>query len=107
VRPDFSLGYLAARACPTAVASIAREIIAGIVRLDSIPGGGDFSWHLRPARNLIAGAEIYSDSIASDPYHYVPYPLPAAFLALPFAWLRNNLAAAPFLAPARLSLPGV
>ena len=97
MRSDFSLGYLAARACPAAVVSIAIGIIAGIVRLDSIPDGGDFSWHLRAARNLIAGAEIYSDSIASDPYYYVPYPLPAAFLALPFAWLRNNLAAAAFV----------
>jgi hypothetical protein len=51
---------------------------------------------LGAARNLIAGADIYSDSIASNPYYYVPYPLPAAFLALPFVWLRNNLAAAAF-----------
>jgi hypothetical protein len=96
VRSDFSLGYLATRVCPAAVVSIAIGIIAGIVCLDSVHGGGDFSWHLRAARNLIAGAEIYSDSITSDHYHYVPYPLPAAFLALPFAWLRDNLAAAAF-----------
>jgi hypothetical protein len=101
VRSDFSLGYLAARACPAAVASIAIGMIAGIVRgtlfrLDSVQGGGDFSWHLRAAKNLIAGAEIYGDSIAPNPYYYVPYPLPAAFLALPFVWLRDNLAAAAF-----------
>jgi hypothetical protein len=93
VRSDFSIRYLVARACPVAV-PIAIGIIAGVVRFDSIPGGGDFSWHFRAARNLIAGTEIYNDSIASDPYYYVPYPLPAAFLALPFAWLRDNLGAA-------------
>jgi hypothetical protein len=42
VRSDFSLGYLAARACPAAVVSIAIGIIAGIVRL-AIPVGNDFS----------------------------------------------------------------
>jgi len=96
VRLDFSLRYLGVRACPAAAASIALGIIAGILCLEFVHGGGDFSWHLRAARNLIAGAEIYTNSIASDPYHYVPYPLPAAFLALPFAWLRDNLAAAAF-----------
>jgi hypothetical protein len=33
VRSDFSLGYLAARACPAAVVSIAIGIIAGILAL--------------------------------------------------------------------------
>jgi hypothetical protein len=87
VKSDFSLGCLTTRACASAAAPIATGMIVGIVCLDSVHGGGDFSWHLRAARNPIAGAEIYSDSITSDPYHYVPYPLPAVFLALPFALL--------------------
>ncbi|HKA16891.1 MAG TPA: hypothetical protein VKN18_01125 [Blastocatellia bacterium] len=95
MRSDFSLRYLVTRVYPTAVVSIAIGIIAGILCL-AVQSGGDFLWHLRAARNLIAGAEIYSDSITSDPYQYVPYPLPAAFLALPVAWLRDDLAAAAF-----------
>lgn len=54
----------------------------------------DFDWPLRAARDLLAGR---------DPYNYafheyaIPYPLPAALVALPFAWLPNQVAGALFI----------
>jgi hypothetical protein len=55
-------------------------------------GGADFNWHLRAARDLLAHR---------DPYDYpfnatIPYPLPAAMFAVPFARLSNELAGALF-----------
>lgn len=55
--------------------------------------GGDLFWALRAARDLFAG---------SDPYRYpynilsVPYPLPAAFIGMFFAWLPDLYAGAGF-----------
>jgi hypothetical protein len=60
--------------------------------------GLDFTWHWRAARALLAHQNPYEviratggDYPYSSPYYY---PLPAAFLALPVAWLRVDVAAA-------------
>lgn len=56
--------------------------------------GIDFFWSLRAARDLLADA---------DPYRYaasrfmIPYPLPSAILALPFAPLPDRVAGAIFI----------
>jgi hypothetical protein len=43
-------------------------------------GAADFNWALRAARDLLAGVDPY----AATPLGAIPYPLPAAFAALPF-----------------------
>ena len=57
-------------------------------------GAADFGWSLRSARDLLAG---------HDPYAYppgpnaIPYPLPAAFVALPLARMADSVAGAIFI----------
>ena len=60
-------------------------------RLHIYPGPGDFLWPLRSARDLLAGRDPYA-----YPFHrlQVPYPLPAAFVGLPFVRLPDQIAAA-------------
>lgn len=55
--------------------------------------GGDFTWAVRAARDLLAGRDPYN-----HPFHEyaIPYPLPAAFVGLPFAGLPDELAGALF-----------
>lgn len=54
--------------------------------------GADFNWPYHAARTLLAGGNPYQDTPAGT----IPYPLPAAILALPFASLPPDLAAAMF-----------
>lgn len=55
-------------------------------------GGADFGWARDAARVLLAGANPYANTPAGS----IPYPLPAALLALPFAPFPAELAAALF-----------
>ena len=55
-------------------------------------GGADFNWAHGAARALLSGENPY----ANTPAGTIPYPLPAAIAALPFAALRPELAGAAF-----------
>jgi len=55
-------------------------------------GAGDFNWSFDAARALLA----HRDPFTSPPPGVVPYPLPAALFALPFAAFPRELAAAIF-----------
>lgn len=55
-------------------------------------GGADFGWAQRAANALLSGQNPY----ANTPQGTVPYPLPAALLALPFVKFPPELAAALF-----------
>jgi hypothetical protein len=55
-------------------------------------GGADFNWAHRAARALLSGNNPY----ANTPAGTIPYPLPAAIAALPFAAFPPELAAALF-----------
>ena len=52
-------------------------------------GAGDFSWALRAARYALTGQNPYDTPLEQ-------YPITAAFFALPFSWLRPELAGALF-----------
>lgn len=58
-------------------------------------GAGDLGWSLRAARELWAGADPYA-----HPYNAgsIPYPLPAALIVMPLAWLPDRVAGAVFSA---------
>jgi hypothetical protein len=55
-------------------------------------GGADFNWAHRAARALLAGTDPY----ANTPSGTIPYPLPAALVALPFAHFPPAVAGALF-----------
>lgn len=55
-------------------------------------GGADFNWAHHAARTLLSGGDPY----ANTPAGIVPYPLPAALVALPFAPLPAEVAGAMF-----------
>jgi hypothetical protein len=55
-------------------------------------GGADFNWAHRAARALVSGENPY----ANTPPGTIPYPLPAAIVALPFAPFPPEVAAALF-----------
>jgi hypothetical protein len=55
-------------------------------------GGADFNWAYRAARALLAGENPY----ANTPAGTIPYPLPAALAALPFAPFPPEIAGALF-----------
>jgi|SRR5215204_2219705 len=54
---------------------------------------GDFTWALRYAREMLAGRDPYLLPVSSAA---IPYPLPAIFVAVPFAPLPNELGGALF-----------
>jgi hypothetical protein len=56
-------------------------------------GAADFNWSLRAAQDLLAGRDVYAHPFRNDA---VPYPLPAAFLALPLVELPRDVAGAIF-----------
>ena len=56
-------------------------------------GSGDFAWALRAGRDLVSGRDPYA--YPTGPYN-IPYPLPAAFFALPVTWLEDTVAAGVF-----------
>jgi hypothetical protein len=49
-------------------------------------GGGDFTWSYQAARTILAGGDPY----AHTPAGAIPYPLPAAIVAMPFALLPSS-----------------
>jgi hypothetical protein len=55
-------------------------------------GAADFNWAYDAARALVAGRNPY----LGTPSGVIPYPLPAALFALPFAWLSRGAAAGAF-----------
>jgi hypothetical protein len=55
-------------------------------------GAADFNWAHRAARSLLSGGNPY----ANTPVGAIPYPLPAAIVALPFAPFRPEVAGALF-----------
>lgn len=57
-------------------------------------GAADFAWRLRAARELLAGRDPYA--YTPGPYA-IPYPLPADFIGIPFAWLPDGIAGALFM----------
>jgi hypothetical protein len=60
----------------------------------------DFSWPWRAARALIDGQNPYKVIRPTGPYPFnagLFYPLPAAIIALPFAWFRPAVAGAAFV----------
>jgi hypothetical protein len=57
-------------------------------------GAGDFQWSLDAARDLVAGRDIYRQE--PGPLA-IPYPLPAAFVAMPLAWLPDAVAGGAFI----------
>lgn len=93
------------RTTRTAIA-ITAAILAGALtyaitlRYPSVQGL-DFTWLWRAARALLDGQNPYAVIQPTGPYPFSSgfyYPLPAAFLALPVAWLPVNVAAAVFVA---------
>jgi hypothetical protein len=68
-------------------------ICFGIVSAFGI-GAADFTHALGMARDLLARRNPYSHT--PGPY-WIPYPLPAAFLGLPVAWLPDAFAGAAFI----------
>lgn len=55
--------------------------------------GGDFSWSMQAARDLLKGRDPYSYPVHA---HFIPYPLPAAFVGLPFSCFTPAIGAAIF-----------
>jgi hypothetical protein len=80
-------------ALATLLGLIWGAICFGIVSRFGI-GAADFTHALGMARDLLTGRNPYSHP--PGPY-WVPYPLPAAFLGLPVAWLPDGLAAGVFI----------
>ena len=58
-------------------------------------GAGDVRWCLRAARDLLAGRDPYAHAVTAIS---IPYPLPAAFLGIPFTVLPEFAAGAAFIA---------
>jgi hypothetical protein len=54
---------------------------------------GDFGWAILAAQDLWNGRDPYDHPFGRE---VVPYPIPAALLALPVSWLRHDLAGALF-----------
>lgn len=86
---------------PTRVTRITLALIFGIVagilcwgyRLSVEGGAGDFSWIIHAAEDMLAGRDPYAGM-----YNWAPffYPLPAAFIGLPFVGMPYPIAAAIF-----------
>jgi hypothetical protein len=68
---------------------VASASICGFLLLRFHQGAGDFSWALRAARYVLNGENPYNTPLEQ-------YPLTAAFFAVPFLWLRPELAGALF-----------
>lgn len=72
---------------------------AHLVLIDPVSLGYDFTWPWRAARALIAHRDPYAVIVPTGQFpfdNYFKYPLPAAILALPLAWMSAAAAAATF-----------
>jgi hypothetical protein len=72
-----------------------------------VPGwavrAGDFGWAILAAQDLWNGRDPYDRPFGRE---VVPYPIPAALLALPVSWLRHDLAGALFFGLSSALLAG-
>lgn len=77
--------------------ALAIGLISGVlcaaVQFNAGSTAGDFTWAWRAANDLLAGRDVYQQAFGDDK---VPYPLPAAFAALPFAFLPPQIASGVF-----------
>jgi hypothetical protein len=73
----------------SALIGVASGSICGFLLLHFRQGAGDFSWALRAAHYVLTGQNPYDTPLEQ-------YPLTAAFFAVPFLWLRPELAGALF-----------
>lgn len=55
--------------------------------------GGDFTWTMRAARDLVSGRDPYG---YPPDAHHIPYPLPAVFVGLPYSIFSPAIGAALF-----------
>ena len=80
------------------LAAVVTGIISGSLCQVSNRGNGsarvDFMWSLSAARDLLAGRDVYAPEANFD---LIPYPLPAALVALPLAPLPLPLGASLFV----------
>lgn len=79
------------------VVAITIGTLAGIVCAfilgQATGAAGDFTWALRAARDMLAGQDVYARPFGED---LVPYPLPAALVALPLVAFADPVAAGLF-----------
>jgi hypothetical protein len=68
---------------------VASASICGFLLFRFHQGAGDFTWALRTAHYVLTGQNPYDTPLEQ-------YPLTAAFFAVPFLWLRPELAGALF-----------
>ncbi len=72
---------------------VSSTLLCHSARISIYPGPGDFIWPLRALRDVLSGHNPYAYPV--NPLS-IPYPLPAMFAAIPFAWLPDTWAAALF-----------
>lgn len=77
------------------VAALGIALVVGLFYYATHAGAGDLGWALRSARDLWAGRDPYAYPFNSGS---IPYPLPAALVVMPIAWLPDQLAGALFVA---------
>jgi hypothetical protein len=70
----------------TAGVGVAAALLAAVFDHNVPIRGTDFNWAVRAARDLLAGADPYARPFGPNA---IPYPLPAAVVALPFAPLAD------------------
>jgi hypothetical protein len=76
------------------IISLQIGLYAGLLNwLIFATGESDFVWAIRAARDLLAGRDPYAYPYDAS---HIPYPLPAAFVGLPFVWFPNRIGAALF-----------
>ena len=74
--------------------SIEIGIVSGVLCwLGHRGGAGDFAWAFHAANDLLAGRDPYNRPFGREA---IPYPLPAAMLAVPFSLLPLEVAGALF-----------
>jgi len=75
------------------IIGVTSGLLCSTVQFHTTWQAGDFSWALQAANDLIAGRDVYLRPFGID---LVPYPLPAAFFALPLVLLTPPIAAGVF-----------
>ena len=91
--PAVRASPLVVRILLAATIGLLSGVLCYYARVHIYPGPGDFLWPLRSARDLLAGRDPYAYPVHA---FHVPYPLPAAFVGLPFVRLSDQIAAALF-----------
>lgn len=93
----------ARRALVACIVALGIGIIAWLkqLQLPAFQVAGDYTFHWRAARALLDGHSPYEviQAVGGYPWNDTyRYPLPAALMVLPLAWLRVKISAAAFLA---------